>query len=212
MQKAAGLLVALLCVALAAGCRREEEAVPPGNGPGSSDGGPPAATGQAPATREAPATAPTRPPAAALRIDAGSDKPWTDRHGNVWAAESGFEGGSSVDRGDIPIENTDVPEIYRTEHHSMERFSAAVPNGRYTVRLHFAETFPGVTEAGMRVFGVKVEDQDLGKVDVFKEAGGARKALVKTAEVTVADGKLDIVFTEETQRPEINAIEVLPRE
>lgn len=158
-----------------------------------------------PATQPAPRKMPP-----AIRIDAGSDKPWTDPQGNVWAAETGFEGGGSVDRGPIEIVGTDKPDIYRTERYGMESFSVATANGKYTVKLHFAETFSGVSGPGERVFGVKVEDKDLGKVDVFKEAGAANKALVKSVEVNVMDGKLDIVFTADTQNPEINAIEIIP--
>ena len=146
----------------------------------------------------------------AIRIDAGSDKGFTDKQGNVWGPDKGFEGGAIADRGAIAIEGTDMPEIYRTEHHGMESFSVPVPNRKYTVKLHFAETYSGVTAAGGRVFGVKVEDKDLGKIDVFKEAGKGNKAFIKSVDVNVTDGKLDVVFTADTQRPEINAIEIIP--
>ncbi|HEV8607481.1 MAG TPA: malectin [Tepidisphaeraceae bacterium] len=149
--------------------------------------------------------------ARAIRIDAGSTKVFTDADGNTWRADAGFSGGGMVDRGNIQIANTRNPAMYRTEHWGMNVFSTPVPNGRYNVLLHFAETYPEITAAGQRVFTVKVEDQEIKDLDVFKEAGGAAKALVKAVPVTVKDGKLDISFTFGEQNPEINGIEIIPQ-
>ncbi len=151
------------------------------------------------------------PLAKAIRIDAGSTTPFVDADGNTWQSDKGFSGGGMVNRGNIAIENTRNPALYRTEHWGMNAFSTPVPNGRYNVVLHFAETYPEITAAGQRVFTVKVEDQEIKDLDVFKEAGGAAKALVKTVPVTVSDGKLDITFTFGEQNPEINGIEIIPR-
>lgn len=161
-----------------------------------------------------PATCPCmsgKEPVALARVNAGAAAQWADNKGNVWLPDKGFVGGDTVDRGNIPIGNTDTPEIYRTEHYSMKSFSWAVPNGKYVVKLHFCETYDGITGAGQRVFDVDVEGVALKDIDVFAQAGGARRALVKTVEVTVNDGKLDITFTPKTQNPEINAIEILAR-
>jgi len=56
-----------------------------------------------------------------------------------------------------------------------------------------------------------VEDQEIKELDVFKEAGGSAKALIKTVPVTVNDGKLDISFTFGEQNPQINGIEIIPQ-
>ena len=149
--------------------------------------------------------------AKAIRIDAGSPTPFVDADGNTWQSDKGFTGGGMVNRGNIQIANTQNPGMYRTEHWGMNQFSKPVPNGHYTVILHFAETYPEITQAGQRVFTVKVEDQEIKDLDVFKEAGGSAKALVKTVPVTVNDGKLDITFTFGEQNPEINGIEIIPR-
>jgi hypothetical protein len=151
------------------------------------------------------------PSANAIRIDAGSPTPFVDADNNTWQPDKGFSGGGMVNRGSINIENTRNPGLYRTEHWGMNAFSIPLPNGRYNVLLHFAETYAEITAAGQRVFTVKVEDQEIKDLDVFKEAGGAAKALVKTVPVTVADGKLDITFTFGEQNPEINGIEIIPR-
>ena len=46
--------------------------------------------------------------------------------------------------------------MYRTEHYDMTSFSENVPNGKYTVKLHFAETYEDITGAGERVFSFNV--------------------------------------------------------
>jgi Malectin domain len=147
----------------------------------------------------------------AIRIKAGSDKPFTDHDGNVWMAEVGFDGGETIDRpDDMKIENTKDPGLYRSEHYSMDSFSQKVPNGKYKVNLHFAETFDEVTEPGGRVFSFKVGDKEFKDFDVVKKAGGPQKAYVESVDVDVKDGMLKITFTPNVQNPEINAIEIIP--
>jgi hypothetical protein len=147
----------------------------------------------------------------AIRINAGATAPWTDASGNTWLPDQGFDGGKTVDRGNIEIVGTRIPDIYRTEHYGMKSFSQAVPNGAYIVKLHFAETSPKMTAKGKRVFSIKVEDQEIKDLDVVAKAGAPKVALVETVNVKVADGKLDIVFTPGVQSPEINGIEILPQ-
>jgi hypothetical protein len=94
----------------------------------------------------------------------------------------------------------------------MTGWSGDVPNGTYTVKLYFCETFEDITAEGQRVFNVKVGDQELKNFDIFKEAGGADKPLIKTFKnVVVTDGKLKITFEAGEQSPEINGIEIIPQ-
>ena len=147
----------------------------------------------------------------AIRINAGATAQTTDSAGNVWLPDTGFTGGSSVERAaDMAIEGTRDPAIYRSEHYSMTAFSQTVPNGKYTVKLHFAETSTAVSGPGGRVFSVNVEGHDIKNLDVWAKSGGAKRAHVETVPVEVTDGKLDITFTEGTQHTEINGIEIIP--
>src|SRR4051794_31799437 len=86
-----------------------------------------------PATQSIAIHQPSAPSKAALekaiRIDAGSTKPFIDAEGYTWQPDSGFTGGGMVDRGNIQIANTKNPGMYRTEHWGMNQFSKAVPNG-----------------------------------------------------------------------------------
>ncbi len=87
-------------------------------------------------------------------------------------------------------------------------------NGDYVVRLHFAEIVWGAPGnglnggAGSRVMNVSIENQlKLINFDVAKEVGAAT-ALVKNIPVTVTDGKLNIDFSANVNRPMVNAVEV----
>lgn len=85
-----------------------------------------------------------------------------------------------------------------------------LPNGKYTVRLHFAETFTGITGVGQRVYSFAVQGQKPEKnFDIFKEAGGMYKAIQREYKgVAVTDGKLRITFTPNVENAAINGIEI----
>ena len=168
----------------------------------------------APAAPTAPvALAVTAPaaPVAAIRINAGATAPYTDSNGNVWLPDQGFADGDTVDRGnDVQIANTKDPAIYRTERYGMSAFSYKLPNGKYIVKLHFAETYVNITGSGQRVFSFNVAGQEFKDFDVWAKAGGAKRAYIETVNVDITDGKLDITFTTNIQSPEINGMEIIP--
>ncbi len=164
----------------------------------------------APATTTPASVAAAGQSARIVRIKAGGFEPLTDAAGNIWLADQGFEGGDVIERPDLEIANTKLPEIYRSERYAMESFSHKLPNGKYVVKLHFAETFEGVTGPGERVFSFNVEGKEFKDFDVFQKAGGAQRAYIETVTVDIADGKLDIVFISNLENPEINGIEIVP--
>lgn len=164
-----------------------------------------------PASVTAPAASAAPAAAKPIRIDAGSNVPYTDSEGNVWLPDQGFADGDTVDRGsDMQIANTQEPAIYRTEHYGMTEFACKVPNGKYIVKLHFAETYENISGPGQRVFSFNVAGQEFKDFDVCAKAGGVKRAYVETVNVDVTDGKLDITFTTSADNPEINGIEIIP--
>lgn len=198
-----GSLISALAMFLFVGCQSAQEQPKPMT--------PTAAT-----TTTAPATT---PPAAAtfkaIRVDAGSDTNYVDSAGNTWLADQGFADGEVITRDEnLQITNTADPALYRTEHYDMTSFSENVPNGKYTVKLHFAETYEGISGPGDRVFSFNVGGQhEFKDFDVWVKAGGPQKAYVETvSNVDVTDGKLTITFTPNVQSPEINGIEILPEQ
>jgi len=148
----------------------------------------------------------------AIRIDAGATDPYTNSEGNVWLPDQGFADGDTVDRGnDVQIANTKDPAIYRTERYGMTSFSQKLPNGKYTVKLHFAEVYSGITGPGMRVFSFSVQGHEVKDFDIWVKAGGFDKAYVESVNVEVTDGKLNITFTPNVENPKVCGIEILPR-
>jgi len=162
-------------------------------------------------------------PPVLYRVNCGAIEPCTDNSGRAWLADQEFaEGkkwgalnGLTVDRqpgGLQEIDDTDDDVIYLTERYSMQGYKFEVPNGRYLLRLHFAETYDGITGEGMRIFSVRAEGKAiLEDFDVYKAAEGRNKAVVKEFTIEVSDDWLEIGFVPNVQNPEVNGIEILMR-
>jgi len=166
-------------------------------------------------------TLPT-PPAAAnlvIRVACGAYQPYTDKNGNLWLPDEVKAPGASlspldgltIERMEIyEVPNVAFPQIFQTERYSMSAYEFNLPNGKYTVRLHFAETFTGITSVGQRVYSFAVQGQKPEKdFDIFKEAGGPYKAIQREYKgVAVTNDKLRITFTPNIENPAINGIEI----
>lgn len=147
-----------------------------------------------------------------FRVKAGADSPLTDSSGNVWLPDQGFDGGDTIDRDpSTAIANTKNPALFLTEHYGMNSFSCKIPNGKYTAKLYFAETFDGITGVGQRVFSFNVQGHEFKDFDVWAKAGGPYRAYVETVPVEVTNGVFRIDFTSNIENPEINAIEIIPQ-
>jgi hypothetical protein len=87
-------------------------------------------------------------------------------------------------------------------------FRFLVPNGTYTLRLHFAET--SQTAAGRRRFDIEAENIVLdANVDVFQRTGGRYRALVTQYTVTVSDGELNLSFINKVNQATVAGIEII---
>jgi hypothetical protein len=132
----------------------------------------------------------------------------------VWAADFGFTGGSLVTVTNA-IAGTSDPALYQKDRWDPPAapelsYAFNVPNGNYTVKLHFVEHWSGGQAVGRRIFDVLLENQlKLDNLDIFAEAGGYT-LLVKTLQTTVSDGVLNINFVHgSADDPLIGAIEIL---
>ena len=219
-----GLLAATLALFLFTGC----ESTTSSNGVSTAQPAPAPTPVVAPAAQ--PAAAPAAQPAVAagpaataaaapsatktvlppVRIKAGGSDSFKDADGNTWLPDQGFADGETADRPDAQITGTTSPAIYRGERYSMTSFTYPVPNGKYTVKLHFCETYEGITDKGQRVFSFSVQGHETKDLDVFDKAGGALHAYIVTVPIEVTNGKVDITFTPNVENPEINGIEILP--
>jgi hypothetical protein len=116
----------------------------------------------------------------------------------------------TIDREGVGITGTDLVRIYETERYSMGSYQFTVPNGKYTVRLHFAETFEGIEGPGQRVFSVSVPGQPVLKdLDLFKTVGFLKPLVKEYKGVPVESGQLVIGFTPNIENPQICGIEIL---
>lgn len=148
-------------------------------------------------------------------IACGSTQAVKDSAGRRWMADQpwiggllpwGAVGGGVADRGDIAIQGTETPEIYRRERYGMEGYRFRLPNGEYRIRLHFAETYKKWPAA--RLFDVTVQgDKVLSEFDIFKTADGMNKAVVREFTAKVRDRMLAFAFTREAA---LNGIEIEP--
>ncbi len=146
-----------------------------------------------------------------IRINCGTAQKLTDSSGHVWLADEGYSDGLPYQVDDVPIANTRDPEIFRTERYSMLSYRFGVPNGKYTVKLLFAEVYSGITGPGQRVFSINVQGHEFKNFDIWVKAGGPDKAYVQSVDVDVTNRILTISFTPDVENPKIDGIEILPR-
>ncbi len=204
------LAAVTLALALITGCQTESHQ--PST---ASSASPPAlaaaptATTSSSAPQIATESASTKPLRSIIRIKAGGPA-LKDSSGTEWLGDTGFNGGDVIARPDLQIANTPQPDIYRSEHYSMDSFTYKLPNGKYEVKLHFCETYEGITGPGERVFTFDVQGKSFKNFDVWVKAGGFARPYVETVPVEITDGQLNIKFTPQVENPQINAIEIIP--
>ena len=143
-------------------------------------------------------------------------RPRYSKDRSVWFPDRYVSGGRRVSRTEHVI-GSDSPEIYASERFGNFSYFIPVAPGRYTVRLHFREAYfglhnPGMGGAGSRIFDVYCNGVALLKdFDIFAEAGGADRALVKefTGLEANAQGKLILNFQPIKNYALINALEII---
>ena len=104
-----------------------------------------------------------------------------------------------------PIANTNDDTIFQSEINGLAKYVVRVPNGKYKIKLLFAENY--FSTIGKRVFDVYVQSNlVIDGLDIFKEVG-AKAALEKIIDdVEVNDNILDIHFAAQIERPLLNGI------
>ncbi len=126
--------------------------------------------------------------------------------GNVWQADNYFVNGNIFST-NTPISGTSNDALYQSERWGGNlSYNIPVSNGLTKVKLHFAEIYAGANSVGARVFDVFIEGNlVLDDLDIFNEVG-ANAALVKTFDVTVTDGTLNINMQAIVNNPKLSAI------
>ena len=150
--------------------------------------------------------APTGGPAR-YRLHAGGGQVTTSL--GAFAADQ-YAAGGAVFSTDQPIAGTDDEALYQTERYGSFTYHLPVPNGQYTVKLHFAEIY--WNSPGQRVFDVAAEGTTLLRSYDIVQKAGPLTATTETFPVTVADGQLTLAFypgAAGVDQPKVSAIEVL---
>ncbi|MBN1349598.1 FG-GAP repeat protein [candidate division KSB1 bacterium] len=147
------------------------------------------------------------------RVNCGSHEDYIDSLGFLWEKEVsfaentwGYVGGQTYTISES-VTNTIAPSIYQTERWgSPLSYRFEVPNGYYSIVLHFAEIYHRTPFA--RVFDVSIENElVLDDYDIFAEAG-RMNAFSKTFAIHVIDGRLDIDMSASVDAATIAGIEI----
>ena len=151
---------------------------------------------------------PPSPAAALLRINSGG--PGVGTPGKNWIADQHFTGGYTYSVGAQAIAGTEDDAIYQTERYGAMTYNIPVANGKYTVRLHFAEIYSGCQYVGCRIFNVGVNGTPLlSNFDIFAKVGGYSATVAQTT-ATVSNGSLNINLTAIKENPKLSGIEIIP--
>lgn len=143
---------------------------------------------------------------------------YRDSEGRSWQPDRYAFGGTLVSRNHSVVAGTSDPDLYRGERFGNISYVIPVAEGRYRVALHFSEAWfgpampGGGSGAGSRMFdilcnGVAVRK----KFDIFREAGGANRAVVVEIPAVTPNhqGKIVISLAPAENYACINAIEVV---
>jgi predicted esterase len=124
-------------------------------------------------------------------INAGGDA-YTATDTTPYAADNAFDGGSTQ-VSNVDLDNTDDDALYNNWRFGNFAYHLPVYPGAYTVELHFADTYNSAP--GQRIFNVAIEGATvLPDFDIIATAG-ANVAVIRTFDVNVADGVLDIALS-----------------
>ncbi|MBN1349620.1 FG-GAP repeat protein [candidate division KSB1 bacterium] len=148
-----------------------------------------------------------------FRINVGSES-YIDIYNNIWSADRPYrEGGWGHVRGNFynisdNIGNTQDDPLYQNVLFWIDGYRFDVPNGSYTVILHFSELY--YNYVGGRLFDTFIEEQNvLNDFDIYAEAGFHNATKRTFTGIQVTDGRLDIDFEHIAAHATLSAIEVV---
>jgi hypothetical protein len=173
----------------------------------------------APPELRPPSVALPAPPTVGIRILAGSTKPYMDRAGRLWRADSYFTGGVVQPGPTDFFGRPPDPSLYRTMRYGDFSYSIPAPPGVYELWLHFAEpnyrSGTGVGSEGgenERHFTVTLNGTTLlNDFDVVNDSGVSPVDVRAFRDITpAADGMVHLQFQAVVGPPFLNAIELVP--
>jgi hypothetical protein len=153
-----------------------------------------------------------------VRLACGRTMPYTDRGGQVWAADRYFEGGTPFDSPRQFLPRAFDPKLYQSGRSGDFSYHIPLARGVYELHLGFVETTYGpVTPSGggeySRTFDVKANGRVLlDDFDIFSDANGANIADTRAfKDISPApDGLLHLEFHGRRAAALVNTIELVP--
>jgi lysophospholipase L1-like esterase len=127
----------------------------------------------------------------------GADQSWSTVSGGANYTTAGV-----ADTGEVP------EAVYQYRRYgSRVTYNLDIPDGRYNIRLHFADLFS--TGTGKRIFDVSVEGAVVRPdYDIIAAAGGPKRAVAELFENVEVSGGLQLEVVAKVNTAQFNAIEV----
>ncbi len=125
--------------------------------------------------------------------------------GQNWISDAGlFTGTTTTESSNLPF----ADPIYQTARYGNMKFTFNVPNGKYNVKLKFAELV--YQKTGSRLFSVTINGKSaFTLVDLVKRAGYGVPYDASTT-TTVSNGTLTIELKGNANLPVLNGLEIVP--
>lgn len=164
-----------------------------------------------------------------FRINCGSDSFFTAPDGRCFFPDQEFDGVyghfgkyNSVARTADTLKNSALNELFRTEAYDIDGYKFQLPNGKYTVILHFKIGYRPGFRSGSFVFSVATDSgKIMDRADLYDKMQGDfdRVFTLTVPGVEVKDGVLTLRFLDDAQLPPgsvygswarlVNAIEIV---
>jgi RHS repeat-associated protein len=148
-----------------------------------------------------------------ININSGGPA-YVDTTGKQWLADFGYSAGSDSAVTGHPVSGTTDPSLFQSLRWDASTsspdltYDLLVPNGEYEVEIYLAELWSGAFSNGVRVFDIYLQGLlTFNDVDIFAEVGG-NAALIKTAQITVTDNRLNLRFGYNVGTPFLGAFSI----
>ena len=145
---------------------------------------------------------------AVLRVNAGGSS-FTDSAGHTYAADTGFAGGMTLASA-YDVQGTADDQLYLSRASATNSTS---PRRCRAATISSSSTSPSRRPPPRRAPGCSTcspRAQALSSFDIVAAAGGVQRAVVKTIDVVVKDGSLDLGFAAKVGNATVSGIELDP--
>ena len=139
----------------------------------------------------------------AIRVNCGGGA-MTDSNGLAWAADSQ----RNMAMTSAAVGNTGLPALYQKESWSTStlQYQYAVPNGSFTVKLHFAEFY--LTQRGQRVFNIVINGNTVYSNFDILAFTNPNTAYDVTFPVSVSNGQVTVQLVPVTGPAKLSGLEI----